>query len=159
TATVNDVATVTSLGLGVARGQTATIGFWQNNNGQALVNRFNGGPDSTALSTWLATSFPNLYGASAGANNLTGRTNAQVAAFYLTQFNLGAPKAEAQVMSVALAVYATTTSLGGSEGSSYGFAVSPTGLGARSYGVGAAGAAFGVANNVTRNVYQLLVAV
>ena len=42
---------------------------------------------------------------------------------------------------------------------SSGFTVSDTGLGARSYNVGAAGAAFGVANNTTRNIYQLLLAV
>src|SRR5262249_14976962 len=32
---------VTSLGIGVQKGQSATIGFWQNQNGQALINSFN----------------------------------------------------------------------------------------------------------------------
>src|SRR5262249_13210010 len=88
TPTVSDTATVTGLGQGVGKGLTAGIGFWQNSNGQALLKSLNGGATATALSAWLAATFPNLYGASAGANNLTGKTNAQVAAFYLSQFNL-----------------------------------------------------------------------
>jgi hypothetical protein len=60
---------------------------------------------------------------------------------------------------VALNVYATTSALGGNAGAAYGFTVSGTGLGARSYNVGPDGAAFGVANNTTQNVYELLVAV
>jgi hypothetical protein len=159
TATTTATATVTSSGQGVQQGLTGGIGFWHNNNGQALINSFNGGPAATALANWLALSFPNLYGASAGANDLTGRTNAQVAAFYQSQFNLGGSKAQAQTLAVALNVYATTSSLGGSAGASYGFTVSATGLGARSYNVGPDGAAFGVANNTTLNVYELLVAV
>ena len=121
--------------------------------------RGSGGSTSTALATWLALSFPNLYGAGAGANNLTGQTNAQVAAFYLTQFDLTGPKVEAQVLAAALNVYATTSSLGGSAGVTYGFTVSATGLGAQSFNVGGDGAAFGVANYTTLNVYELLLAV
>jgi hypothetical protein len=59
------------------------------------------------------------------------------------------------VLAVALNVYATTSLLGGSAGVAYGFTVSATGLGARSYNVGV----FGAANNTTLNVYELLVAV
>jgi hypothetical protein len=159
TATVSDTATVTSLGQGVVSGLTGGVGFWHNTNGQALINSFNGGPTATALSAWLAATFPNLYGAGAGANNLTGKTNAQVAAFYLSQFNLGGNQVQAQVLATVLNVYATTSSLGGTAGVAYGFTVSATGLGARSYSVGTDGAAFGIANNTTRNVYELLVAV
>jgi hypothetical protein len=158
-ATTTATATVTNLGQGVTPGLTGGIGFWHYGNGQALIQSFNGGPSTTALSAWLAATFPNLYGTSAGGNNLTGRTNTQVAAFYLTQFDLDGPKVEAQVLAVALNVYATTASLGGSAGTAYGFTVSATGLGARSYNVGSDGAAFGVANNTTRNVYELLLAV
>jgi hypothetical protein len=60
------------------------------------------------------------------------------------------------VLATALNVYATTTSLGGSAATAYGFTVSATGLGARSFNVGSSGAAFGVANNTTLNVYQIL---
>ena len=60
---------------------------------------------------------------------------------------------------MALNVYATTSSLGGTVGQSYGFFVSATGLGARSFNVLRMGAAFGVANGTVLNVYQLLRAV
>jgi hypothetical protein len=159
TATATATAAVTSLGQGVPQGQTGGIGFWHNSYGQALITSFNGGSTSTALAQWLAATFPNLYGAGAGANNLTGMTNAQVASFYLSQFSLSGPKAEAQVLATALNVYATTSSLGGNAGAAYGFTVSATGLGARLYNVGSDGAAFGVANNTTLNVYQFLQAV
>jgi hypothetical protein len=140
----------------VGPGQTATIGFWHNKNGQALINSFNGGGTSTALSTWLATNFPKLYGAQAGANNLAGRTNAQVEAYYLTLFNVQDQKLNAQVLATALNVYATTSSLGGTAATKYGFTVTAAGLGASTWNVGASGAAFGVANNTTLSVSQIL---
>jgi hypothetical protein len=158
-ATTNDTATVTSLGQGVTMGITGGIGFWHNKNGQALLDGFNGGPGSTALGNWLAASFPNLYGSGAGSNCLAGKSNAQVAAYYQTLFGVGGPKAQAQTLAVALSVYATTSSLGGNAGVAYGFTVSASGLGARLYGAGKDGAAFGVANNSTLTVYGLLAAV
>jgi hypothetical protein len=159
TATVYPTATVTNLGQTVQDGLTGGIGFWNNKNGQRLIDSFNGGPNATALSSWLATTFPNLYGAGAGANNLTGYSNAQVAAFYQSQFALPGSNLEAQVLATALNVYATTQSLGGTNAQAYGFSVSADGLGAYSYNVGADGAAFGVANNTVLNVYDLLQAV
>src|SRR5262249_49388101 len=74
-------------------------------------------------------------------------------------FALPGSNLEAEVLATALNVYATTQSLGGSIGQAYGFHVTATGLGADSFNVGADGAAFGVANNSTRNVYELLQAV
>jgi hypothetical protein len=158
-ATTSDPASVTGLGRGVTSGMTAGIGFWDNKNGQALIDSFNGGATATALGNWLAASFPNLYGAGAGANSLASKTNAQVASYFQAMFALGGTQCQAQVLATALNVYATTSSLGGDAGAAYGFAVSATGLGARSYNVGKDGAAFGVANNTTLNVYELLVAV
>src|SRR5207302_4904018 len=124
TATTPGTVTVTSLGLGVQKGLAANTGFWSNSKGQALIQKFNGGPSATALSSWLAATFPNLYGASAGADDLTGKTNAQVAASYLAQNALPAPKAEAPVLAAALNVYATTVSPGGTAAQAYGFTVS-----------------------------------
>ena len=46
----------------VSKGDTATIGYWHNKNGQALINALNGGPTSKTLANWLATQFPYLYG-------------------------------------------------------------------------------------------------
>jgi hypothetical protein len=154
TETATATATVGSLGLPVQRGLTGGIFFWQSGPGQSLINNFGGGPASTALVDWLAASYPNLYGAGAGANDLTGRTNVQVAAFYRSQF---APyRVKAQVLATALSVYASTSSLGGSAGAAYGFLASTTGLGARSVNV--AGVPF-VGGATTLNVYQLLLVV
>lgn len=159
TATANSTANVVNLGQSVQAGQSATIGFWANNNGQALIDSFNGGSNSTTLADWLASSFPDMYGANAGADNLTGDTNAQVVAFYLSLDDQSGMKLDAQVLATALNVYATTQSLGGSAAAAYGFTVSAYGLGADSQNVGSNGSAFGVPNSTTLNVYQLLLVV
>jgi hypothetical protein len=114
----------------VQAGQSAGIGFWHNKNGQTLIDSFNGGDNSTALADWLATTFPNLYGANAGVNNLTGKTNDQVAAFSESLFHESGMKLDAQVLATALNVYATTQSLGGTAAAAYGFTVDAYGLGA-----------------------------
>jgi hypothetical protein len=156
TATTSATATVSGLGVGVQRGQAAGIGFWHNTNGQTLIQSFNGGANATALGNWLAATFANLYGAAAGNNDLAGKTNAQVAAFYLMQFGMTGPKLGAEVLATALNVYATTSLLGGTAAQAYGFQVDAYGLGASSCNVANNGAAFGVANNTVLNVYQLL---
>jgi hypothetical protein len=149
-AAVSSPATVTSLGIGVQKGQSAGIGFWKSNGGQALIDSFNDGPNSTSLANWLAATLPNLFG------SLAGQTNAQVAAFYLGLFNVKGPKLDAELLATALNVYATTLSLGGTAAQTYGFDVTVYGLGASSYNVGTNGAAFGVANNTTLTVFALL---
>jgi hypothetical protein len=142
-------------GRAVAPGQTATIGFWHN-NGQALITNFNGGATATALANWLANTFPHLYGVNAGANNLAGKTNAQVATFYQRLYNLGGKRVDAEVLTTALNVYATTSFLGGTAGAQYGFTVTAGGVGAKTWNVGSNGAAFAVANNTVLTVIQLL---
>jgi len=116
--------------------QTATIGFWQNKHGQNLIKALNGASTSTQLANWLAAAFPNMYGASAGANNLSGMTNTQVADFYTLLFKRnaktspgGPPKLDAQVMATALAVYVTNADLAGTTAASYGFRVTDNGAG------------------------------
>jgi probable HAF family extracellular repeat protein len=138
--------------------QNAIINFWAGTHGQALIESFNSGSSSTALSNWLATSFPNLYGTNAGANNLTGKTNAQIAALFLTFYAESRPKPDAQALTLALNIYATTTSLGGTAGTAYGFSVTSTGLGASFVSLGANGAVFGAPNNVAVTAYYLLLA-
>jgi hypothetical protein len=162
TDTAHKTITGTSAPIGVTadgaiqHGQSAGIGFWNSSNGQALIDRFNGGPGSTALASWLAASFPNLYGAPAGSDDLAGRTNAQVAAFDQKLFGLAGPKLDAQVLATALNVYATTSALGGTAGAAYGFVVTAAGLGADGYNVGSDGSAFGVPNNCTLMVLTIL---
>lgn len=152
---------------GVTGGQTATIGYWQNNNGQNLIKVLNGGSTSTQLANWLAATFPNMYGVDAGVNNLTGKTNAQVAAFYRTLFARtaataaggGPAKSDAQVLATAFAVYVTNQTLAGTTAAPYGFLVTENGVSTRTFNVGNNGAAFGVANNANVGVLDLLLAV
>jgi len=148
-------------------GQTATIGFWQNKNGQNLLNSLTGGKNSTQLGNWLAATFPNMYGEAAGASNLAGATNAQVATFYKDQLFKdkkkgalpGPAKVDAQTMAVAFAVYCTNSTLaGGNVAASFGFLVTESGVGAATINVGCAGAAFGVANYSNVAVIDMLLA-
>lgn len=129
----------------------ATIGFWHNNNGQGLIDGVNGGPASTALGTWLATTFPNLYG------SLAGKTNAQVAAYYLTLFS--GNKTAAQIMAGALACYVTDPSLAGTTAVGYGFKSFAGGTGSLTFNVGSDGTAIGLTNNTTYTIAQLLLQV
>jgi len=132
-------------------GDTATIGFWHNKNGQALIKSFNGGPTATMLGTWLANNYGCLFG------NLSGQPNTVVAAQFLTYFGVTGEKTYAQIMAGALASYATSSTLGGgSIASGYGFAISPGGTGDKTYDVGSDGAAIGLMNNTSYTVAQLL---
>jgi hypothetical protein len=150
----------------VQHGDFAGIGFWHNKNGQALINSLNGGPNSTALAQWLVANFPNLYGAAASPYSMTTGsglfTNAQVAASYLANFfttGTGA-KTNAQILAAALAAYVTNPSLaGGNYVAKYGFNVFAGGSGNDFINVGSNGTAFGVPNNTTLTVFQMLKAV
>lgn len=156
-ATTTSTATVTTQG--VAAGETKEANYWKSTAGQSLITSFNGGATHTELSAWLATNFVNLYGAGGGSNNLTGKTNAQVAAYFLQLWQTVGDGAATQVLATALNVYATTRSLGGVQGATAGFEVSDTGHGARSFNVRGYGAAVGVANNTSLTVFQMLKAV
>jgi len=141
----------------LSTGMTATIGFWHNKNGQALINSLNGSSNSTALGNWLAASFPNMYGATAGANALAGKSNAYVASYFLQLFSAKGQKLEAQVLAVAFATYVTDSDLaGGIMARGYGFIVNTAGTGIATYNVGANGAAFGVANNTILSIMDIL---
>lgn len=137
-------------GSAVQQGQTATIGFWQNKNGQRLIQALNGGPSSTQLGNWLAQTLPSLYGPSAGGHNLVGKTNSQVATLFVSLFKqttsvYGPPKLDAQVLATAFAVYVTNESLAGQTATAYGFHVTAGGLGTATFDVGDANrAAFGL---------------
>ncbi len=137
-------------------GDTATIGFWNNKNGQALIKSVNGGSTATKLGNWLATNYPFLFGPSS-ANNCAGLTNAQVAALFQKLFKVSGDKVDAQIMANALAVYVTNSTLaGGNYAAGYGFNVSTTGTGAKTYNVGSLGTALGLTNNTSYTISQLL---
>ncbi|HEV3137357.1 MAG TPA: SdrD B-like domain-containing protein, partial [Pirellulales bacterium] len=145
------------VGSAESHGQAATSAFWNGSSGQALIKALNGGSSATKLGNWLATNFNNEFGASAGtANNLTGKTNAQVAAYFQTLYSNSAKKLEAEDMALALSVYVTNSGLAGTTASSYGFTVSANGLGASTVNVGINGAAFGVSDNAVMTVTELL---
>ncbi|MGH7140688.1 MAG: SdrD B-like domain-containing protein, partial [Pirellulales bacterium] len=146
---------------GVGAGGFATIGFWHNKNGQAVIDSFNGGSTQKELGTWLATNFPNLFGASNPYTHesLAGLTNAQVAAVYE---NLWSPSGVTkntyvQAFAVALGAYADDSSLGyDATAQKYGFKAVAGGGGGATYNVGSNGAPFGVANKTVLTVDQLL---
>jgi hypothetical protein len=102
---------------------------------------------------------PNLFGAAAGICNLTGKSNGEVALFYQWLRHQRGMKLEAEVLAVALSLYATTPTLGGGMGGWCGFNVSALGLGPLWVNVGRSGSAFGVANHSRLSVWQLLRAV
>ena len=143
---------------GVQKGQSAGIGFWNNKNGQALIQAFNGGT-GTQLADWLAATMPNTFGANAGSNDVAGDSNAAIAALFQQDFLLKGVKLAAQVLATALSVYATNATLDSAAiAAQYGFTVSGTGLGTDTVNVGSNGDAFGVANNTTMTIIDLLTA-
>jgi hypothetical protein len=115
----------------------------------------NGSAFSTSLANWLATQFPNLYGAKS-PNNLTGKTNMDVANLFSTYFNITGQKTKAQILAGALAVYVTDSNLGGATAKTYGFNSSSTGTGGKTYNVGANGKAILLNNNQAYTVMALL---
>jgi hypothetical protein len=139
----------------VGQGDAAGIGYWQSNNGQSLILQDNKGLSnpSTKLASWLVSEFPNVFGHYLS----TSSTNQHVANLYLQFFHAHGPKAYAQYMAVALAVYFTDSNLGGGAASlAEGFNVSAAGTGSNTFNVGSDGAALGVPDNSTLTVFKML---
>jgi len=137
----------------VGSGDSASIGFWQNKHGQALIA--DGG---TGLSSWLTDNFTNIFG-----DSLVGASGQDVADFYRNQLfrqkgkkSAGPAKVDAQFMATALSVYFTNRNLAGEIGSLYGLNVTDTGLGARIVNVGTGGQAFDVDDHTNISVWGLL---
>jgi Transposase DDE domain group 1 len=144
------------------KGQTAGIGFWNNKNGQALILALpvvtNPDGSVTSVANWLAATLPNTFGANSG-NDLAGKSNAFIAALFQSDFVVKGVKLDAQVLATALAVYATNATLDSTQAAAaYGFTVSGYGVGTATVNVGSSGDAFGVANNTTMTVMDLLLA-
>jgi parallel beta-helix repeat protein len=142
----------------VQPGQTAGIGFWNNKHGQALIKALNGGTGHE-LADWLAATLPNTFGAHAASNNLAGKSNAAVAALFQSDFVMKGVKLDAQALATALSVYATNATLDPTQvAATYGFTVSGNGAGTSTISVGSNGDAFGVSNNTTLTLMDLLLA-
>lgn len=154
---LNDAGTDGYAPAAVGTGATATIGFWQNPNGQALINSLNGGSAATDLGLWLAAKFPRIWGLDADGRNLNGKTNVEIAAYAKALFAVKGMKLDLQVLGVALAVYVTDPTLAGSElAAAYGFTAPPPGTATMTYNIGNHGAAFGVPDNTPLTVWQIL---
>ena len=139
----------------MASGDTATIGFWHNKHGQALIEQ--GG---TALADWLTGNFEHVFG-----NEFIGADGADVARFFNDQLfkqtgktSKGPAKVDAQFLAVALATYFTSSNLAGNVAADFGFNVTDTGIGTRVVNVGSNGAAFSVADDTDLTIMQLLLA-
>ena len=158
--TLTQTINASSLGLFFQGGQTRTSGFWNDQLGQELIRKLtktNGGTGQT-LGQWLASTFPKLYGAGS-PNNLSTFSNAQVGTYYRVLFNMfNTNMLDAEVLSLALYIYATTSSLGGTAGTMYNLQVDANGLGAYLFNIGSHGAAFGVASGTTLNIFQIMLA-
>jgi hypothetical protein len=144
----------------VTHGDTATIGFWQNKNGQAVLTCLNGGPNSTALGNYLASTYPSLFGSGAGSlGNLANKKNSEIAAIYksATYFGAKGQKVSAQTIGVAFATYVTSSSLSGGTNCGAGFGFSfGNGTGTKTYNVGSLGTSIGLSNNTSYTVFELL---
>jgi hypothetical protein len=100
-ATGYNVGEQQTVGSPFAGNQTQSAVWWNGSNGQALIKALNGGQTSKNLGNWLASIFSNLFGADAGsANNLAGKTNAQVAAYYQSLYSNTAKKPEVDALAL-----------------------------------------------------------
>ena len=154
-----DTDNLTSTSGPLAHGDTATIGFWHNKNGQGLILGATPAAGAPTLANFLATTFPYLYGANApSGNNLTNASNATVAALFTTFFNVKGQNTDAQVMGGALAMWFTSSSLNGNTSAAHGFGfnISAGGTGAKTYNVGSLGTAIGLQNNTSYSILKLL---
>jgi hypothetical protein len=148
-----EVCKTTTTTTTLCSGMTATIGYWQNKNGQALIKAMNGGSSKTNLGNWLANNFPNLFG------GLKNKSNTDVAAYFCSVFKVKGAKVQAQILATALAVYVTDKDLaGGNYAASYGFTVNSNGTGAATFNVGSYGSAIGLTNNKSYTIMQILTA-
>jgi hypothetical protein len=141
----------------VGTGDTATIGFWNNKNGQYILSILDSGNPPQKIGAWLASQYPGLFG------NLANATCSDVSAQFRTYFRVsGTPKVYAQIMAGAIASYVTNTAVSGTDPAlvsartKFGFNSSVGGTWNKLYNVGSNGAAIGVPNNSSWTVAQLL---
>jgi hypothetical protein len=155
--TVMTSAMVVDLNKAVQTNQTKPTNWLAGSVGQQMVQSFGLTVGGQTLGQWLASSFPRLYGGVAGAPNLSGFTNAQVASFFANLFKSSpTPMLDSEVLATAIYVFTTTKSLGGNVGLAYGFSVTDPGLGAADQNVNQHGQAFFVPNFTTLNICKIL---
>lgn len=145
-ATVNNTATITETGQQAkfavqnCNSGALTMGYWHNQNGQAIINA----ASQPALQTWLK-SFGPVFSDAPGSN---------IAGYFNTVFNAanasgtGAPMLKAQMLATALDVYFSDPSLGGNK------IGAPNPIGGLTVNISSWSAAFGGAAKMT--VTQML---
>jgi hypothetical protein len=154
----------------ISKNEAATLGYWANNNGQALLKTYTGtgttgsgtasGSAGLSLGYWLAKTWPNLFGNF--GNTTTGATGANIAAAFITAKNNSGSipgNLYLHAFNTALDIWVTTGGLGwGTASQNKGFmqGFGGAGLGSILYNVGSNGAAFGVANNTLLTVNQIM---
>lgn len=133
--------------------------YWASTAGQNLIKGLNGGSTSKQLATWMAQSFPKLYGSQAGSYNLTNKTNVEVANNIKSLYNGGSTKeATAQAMAIAISMWVSTISQGGNTAAiqAAGFRPTAAGLSTAIFNVLNDGAAFDTSNNTSHSVLNLM---
>ena len=135
---------------------TASASFWNGTNGQNLLRALNGSSNAEALSTWMASTFPNLWGPDS-SNSLLGRTNSEIVSNYRAKFAMGGIRLEAQMMATAFNIFATDSQMaGGTMAASFGMNVSSTGSAFDFINVQSSGSALGFANHSNVTLIALL---
>ncbi len=145
----------------IASGDFGTTALWTSTRGMNVIKSLNGGSTATSLAQWLATTFPNLYGISAGSHALVNSngtffSNSQVLTSYASKFTGG----DQQVLATALSVYATSINLAGIStvhSTDSSLVTSLAGSGMDTFGTGVNYGAFGLTSTATLSVMQLLV--
>jgi hypothetical protein len=100
-----------------------------------------------------------MFGASTGSDNLDGKSGAYIASLFQSRFVVKEQKLDAEVRATALAIYVTAGTLDSTGvGTHSGFLVGGNGVATATFNVGTNGAAFGVADNTTMTVMDLLLA-
>jgi hypothetical protein len=132
----------------LVRGSTATIGYWANKNGQALLKSYKTGD----IGDFLAETCPNLFG------NLKGANGTQVAAYFLKvkAAAKGDMNAYAQTLCTALGVWLTGDGFNDAARAQHFVQQKGIGTGGCLYNVGNNGAAFDVPNGTAMTILDML---
>jgi hypothetical protein len=130
---------------------TAGVSYWIGSTGQTLIKALNGSSSATNLASWLYNNYGKLF------NTLSGKKNTDVAALIIS-LNSGGKTLEAQILSVALSAYVTSTTLAQNAGSTRGFATSTSGLGAQTYRLGDEATLLGLNTGGIYTISQILTA-
>jgi hypothetical protein len=149
----------------IAKGDTATIGFWQihNKNGNFIISNFGSTADGHTVGEWLASSFPEIFASNSPVFSMpaakdsaavkysdfvssnTGTSDKAVLDLYDNIFaNGGSPKVLSEFFDLALATFTTSTDLNTNPvdqayATNQGFNVTVGGIGLADVDIGTAG--------------------